>query len=344
MKRRIGRFPLWLIPCCVLMLALGYLAQCHWLPGGWKLTKSSAANTAVQIAPVSKVVISELMSSNKTAWPGEPGLYSDWVELHNTGDRPVDITGWTLTDNPDSRIKFAFPEQVLEPDAYLIVYPTGTLRAEPGHPYEAPFRLSSAGDALMLYDGEGNIMQSMNVPALAADTAYALEGASGSYRATGIFTPGMANTRSNHALLTQVIANSPLVIEKVMAVNRSTIRDGDGDWPDWVEIRNGGRETVDLTGYGLSDDPKKPLKWRFPACSIGPGEGITVFLSGKTGKTGELHASFKLAAEGEPICLSAPSGNLIQRLDIDILGPDQALVRDASGAYTVQNAKPGRAN
>jgi len=341
MKKRIGQVPLWLILCCILMLGLGYLAQYHWLPGGWKLTESNAANTTVQIAPVGKVVISELMSSNKTAWPGEPGLYSDWVELHNAGDRPVDITGWTLTDNPDSRIKFAFPKQVLESGAYLIVYPTGTLRAEPGHPYEAPFRLSSGGDALMLYDAAGNIMQSMNVPALAADTAYALEGASGSYRATGIFTPGMANTRSSHALLTQVITDSPLVIEKVMAVNRSTIRDGDGDWSDWVEIRNGGNQAVDLTGYGLSDDPNKLMKWRFPEYSIGPGEGLTVFLSGKVGKTEELHASFKLAAEGEPICLSAPSGNLIQRLDIDILGPDQVLARDGSGAYTVQNAAPG---
>ena len=156
----------------------------------------------------------------------------------------------------------------------------------------------------MLYDGEGNIMQSMNVPALAADTAYALEGASGSYRATGIFTPGMANTRSNHALLTQVIADSPLVIEKVMAVNRSTIRDGDGDWPDWVEIRNGGRETVDLTGYGLSDDPKKPLKWRFPACSIGPARALR-YSCRKTGKR-ELHASFKLAAEESPFACPRP--------------------------------------
>ena len=52
--------------------------------------------------------------SSKTAWPGEPGLYSDWVELHNTGDRP-----WASRagpdGQPDSRIKFAFPEQVLSP-------------------------------------------------------------------------------------------------------------------------------------------------------------------------------------------------------------------------------------
>ena len=337
-------FPPWLLASCAAMLALGWLAQNLWLPQGWELGTPSAAHTTTEVLPVSGVVISEVMSSNKAAWAGPQGLYPDWVELTNQGDQAVDISGWTLTDSPDSKVRFSFDSQVLQPGQCLLVYMTGNLQTAPDAPYEAPCKLSASGDALLLYDASGSIMQAMNLPALAGDTAYALEGASGDYIATTLYTPGLANTRSNHAALTTQTAASPVAINEVMAVNQSTLQDGDGDFSDWLELYNAGSQAVDLTGYGLSDDPADLLRWRFPQTTLEPGQYLIVFLSGKESREGELHAGFKLAAEGESLCFSDASGRLIQQVEFDILKADQAWARDANGAYALATPTPGRAN
>ncbi len=72
-----------------------------------------------------------------------------------------------------------------------------------------------------------------------------------------------------------------VVINEVMAANAGTIRDEDGDSPDWIELYNPGTAPVDLLGYGLSDDEGKPQKWTFPRMQLLPRQLLLVFASGK---------------------------------------------------------------
>lgn len=73
-----------------------------------------------------------------------------------------------------------------------------------------------------------------------------------------------------------------VVINEVMSSNEDTIADEDGDFQDWIELYNDGAAAVDLSGWGLSDNPSKPFKWSFPAGSIiGAGEYLVVWASGK---------------------------------------------------------------
>lgn len=48
------------------------------------------------------VVISEFMSSNSVTIIDEDGEFSDWIEIRNISDNPVDIEGWGLTDNENN--------------------------------------------------------------------------------------------------------------------------------------------------------------------------------------------------------------------------------------------------
>ena len=71
-------------------------------------------------------------------------------------------------------------------------------------------------------------------------------------------------------------------INEVMASNGVTIADEDGDFEDWIELSNPGEETVDLSGWGLSDDFDRPFQWTFPeGAAIEPGEYLLVWASGK---------------------------------------------------------------
>ena len=89
----------------------------------------------------------------------------------------------------------------------------------------------------------------------------------------------------------------------------------DGDYPDWIEIYNPGSESIDLTGYGLSDNPSESYKWIFPHVILAPYEHLLVFASGKDRKNpGDIedyiHTNFKIDRIGETILLTDDAGVL----------------------------------
>jgi hypothetical protein len=65
---------------------------------------------------------------------------------------------------------------------------------------------------------------------------------------------------------------SQVVINEVLSSNSSVLADENGSYEDWVELFNRGASTVNLNGYGLTDDATVPLKWTFPNVSIGAGQ------------------------------------------------------------------------
>ncbi len=108
-------------------------------------------------------------------------------------------------------------------------------------------------------------------------------------------------------------ADVNLLITEVMAVNRRTLAEQGGGYSDWIEIHNPSSQPVNLEGWHLTDNPKIPAKWRFPAVTI-PGQGyLVVFASGRqmNSKSTELHANFKLDQEGGPLALIKPDGKTV---------------------------------
>ena len=95
-----------------------------------------------------------------------------------------------------------------------------------------------------------------------------------------------------------------VVINEFLAENDTGIRDFAGERHDWIELKNTGAATVDISGWYLTDDALNLTKWQVPATpesqSLAPGEVLLVYASDKNGVfSSELHANFKLAlAEG----------------------------------------------
>ena len=79
------------------------------------------------------VRINEIMTSNSSFINDDDGDYSDWIELFNPGTTAVQLEGWGLTDNAANPYKWKFPEYLLEPGAYALVWASGKNRApKPG--------------------------------------------------------------------------------------------------------------------------------------------------------------------------------------------------------------------
>lgn len=104
---------------------------------------------------------------------------------------------------------------------------------------------------------------------------------------------------------------SAVRINEFMADNESFYSPGKWDLYDWIEIYNEGDETVNLQGYGLTDDQKDPFKWTFPDVSLAPGGFLLVYASGDTSNKNGLHCNFKLSDEGEYLGMCDPNGKVI---------------------------------
>jgi len=72
-----------------------------------------------------------------------------------------------------------------------------------------------------------------------------------------------------------------LYINEYMASNSFTVADEDGDYQDWIELYNAGGDSISLAGFGLSDNPANPFRWVFPDVTVGAGEYLLVWASGK---------------------------------------------------------------
>jgi hypothetical protein len=70
-------------------------------------------------------------------------------------------------------------------------------------------------------------------------------------------------------------------LSELSQTNMAVIADEDGDYSDWLEIRNNGPSPANIGGYGITNDPLVPFKWVMPAYDLAPGEHKLIWTSGK---------------------------------------------------------------
>jgi hypothetical protein len=140
-----------------------------------------------------------------------------------------------------------------------------------------------------------------------------------------------------------------LVINEVMVNNRNSIRDEEGDFEGWIEIYNKGDTVINLHGFGLSNDPKRPFLWRFPNIIIEPKSFCTVWTSGKNkNESGApMHTNFKLGNKDKVIILTDPDNEWHDIFFLQPMGENISYGRSPDGSshmYGFDEGTPGKAN
>ena len=106
--------------------------------------------------------VNEVMASNETALNtagGVPAL--DWVEIRNTADFDIDITGWPITDDPTkvlSKWKQVAGPAVVPAHGYLVVYLDSSFSDWDPRDVHAPLGLSASGEGIGLATPDGTIV------------------------------------------------------------------------------------------------------------------------------------------------------------------------------------------
>ena len=96
------------------------------------------------------LVISEFMARNDSTIEDDDGENSDWIEIYNADSVAVDLGDWYLTDRADNLAKWPFPNRVIEPGDYLLVWASGKNRGDPAAALHTNFALAAGGEYLAL--------------------------------------------------------------------------------------------------------------------------------------------------------------------------------------------------
>ncbi len=99
--------------------------------------------------------INEFMAVNNNGLDDEDRDESDWIEIYNAGMNAVNLEGWYLTDDVNNLRQWVFPEVILEPDAYLVVFASGKNRRDALGVLHTNFRLNGSGEYLGLVRPDG---------------------------------------------------------------------------------------------------------------------------------------------------------------------------------------------
>lgn len=257
---------------------------------------------------------------------------TSWVEIYHAGESQFNLSGFHLSDDPAQLDKWAFPEgAILGPMGFGVVNlnqnppPVG-----PGRIWNANLSLSSSRPHLILsyvQSEERVIVDAIRLENIPNAKSY------------GCYPDGNPIQRLVMLSSTFNSPNSiesseiPVFISEWMALNNSTIQDpADGQYEDWFELVNTGSESIDLSGFHLSDDPANPRKFAIPTgVRIQAGQALLIFADSQPEQFaagGFVHTNFRLGStHGESIVFADPAGNILDLVNFPPMAADVSMGR-----------------
>ena len=161
----------------------------------------------------------------------------------------------------------------------------------------------------------------------------------------------------------QTAAIAPLRISEFMSANSSTFEtrirsDVEARFQradqafDWIELQNALTESVDISGYHLTDNQNRPTKWEFPEGTTIPAGGTIVVYASGFGYTDPLHdnnellhTNFQISRKGEYLALTNQSGEVVHEIDdFPAQGYDTSYGYFGNFIGTFRNPTPGELN
>ena len=78
-----------------------------------------------------QVVLNEIVAINNDSLSDDNGESPDWIELLNTGNEPVDLFHYAVSDDPLNVFKWRLPEWILGPGEFVTLWASGEDRTVP---------------------------------------------------------------------------------------------------------------------------------------------------------------------------------------------------------------------
>ena len=198
----------------------------------------ASAGTAPSDLRISEVMANPWPSEDNATWPG-----GEWVEIWNSGQSDIDLTGWSITDNAGNILAFNESHLIgtsmtITSDEYRIV----AINSSNGRSV-----LNNGAETLNLLWPNGTKSQSISWSTTVAGFSL-MEQPGLSWSHSAYPTPGIVNPMpwdsivagSSHIQITEVLPNS--------TTDGAPLPDG-----EWLELHNNGPTDFDLIDWKIKD-------------------------------------------------------------------------------------------
>ncbi|MEX1375995.1 MAG: CotH kinase family protein [Eubacteriales bacterium] len=299
-----------------------------------------------RISLLAEIIITEVMSSNNGIITDADGDTPDWIEIYNNSGKAISLDGAGLTTNEKKPLMWKFPDIVIEPYEYIIVFASGKDIQDADGYFHTNFKLSKAGsETLSLVSPLGVIIYQVELPALDENVSYGCDIQMQNWVFFNRPTPGAINntTAYSEQVFDSVYTTSQIHITEYMTNNKSVIYDEFGSYEDWIEITNTSETECDIGGLYLSDNEYELSKWQLPSIVLAPNESLLIFASGKENYSQNIHAPYSLSA-GELLTISNKYNEILDRIEVVELKQDVSYgFADGSWHY-FPTPTPGKPN
>lgn len=307
---------------------------------------------------IGSVVVSEVLTTGTHP-------QGDWIELHNTTDMPIDISGWYLSDSPEQLRKFSIPHgTILGPDQYVVFSQLDQF-GNADHPNtRSEFSLSADGETIFLssIDDQGRLGGYREQSSFGAAQSNVSMGRIDKLDGTADYVPLETPTRGSKNTKPRV---GPVVINEVLhsPVRRrnpqhAPVRENIGEF---IEIHNISNQPIPLYDVWHPSETwrfTEGISFEFPENQILPARGYALIVGmdpeifrQRAGINPDIsiYGAFDgvLRNEGEAIALAqATSENadddtrftVVDRVDYNDTTPWPALANDGGSSIERRDA------
>ena len=119
---------------------------------------------SVEVQAQQGLVITEILSVNRTGLQDEDGEHNDWIELYNDSDSAINLAGYKLTDELEDLSKWEFPDVTLASRRYLVIFASDKDRRVAGSQLHTNFKLERQGELLALITPDGSTVVAAFAP------------------------------------------------------------------------------------------------------------------------------------------------------------------------------------
>lgn len=139
--------------------------------------------------------LNEIMSANDATLADEDGDFEDWIEIFNSGDTPINLSGFGLSDDGDEPFEWTFPDTTIQPGGFILVWASDKNRSVPGGELHTNYGVSAGGEQLFLTHSNGTLLDQSPERELEDDISLGRQpDGTGNWFLFDEPTPGVANT------------------------------------------------------------------------------------------------------------------------------------------------------
>ena len=193
------------------------------------------------------LAFTEYMTKNISSIRSSDGKFYSMIEIHNYGDKDINLNGFYLSDKEDNLTKYQLPEYLLKSKDYVTIYASG-LGKIANNEIHANFKLNSHDGVLVLSSPNKSIVNKINLYELDNNLSYGLF--DDKWYLYSIPSFGKENT--NNYLYGETKKE-----EKKLIINEVSIYPKEA-----IEIKNISDSDINLEGYSISDKSGKEYNFK----------------------------------------------------------------------------------